>query len=82
MFIKYLVSGIDIIEAFPVGSVVKRVPADAGDTSSPLELGRSYMPGSNESCAPQLLSLCSAIREATAMRALALQQRVAPTHCN
>ena len=34
-----------------------------GDMSSSPALGRSYMPWSNKTCAPQLLSLCSRDRE-------------------
>ena len=35
------------IEGFPVGSVVKNLPANAGDTGSILDPGRSHMPWSN-----------------------------------
>ena len=48
-----------ILGDFPGGSVVKNLPASAGDTGSVPDLGRSRMPGSNYALAPQLLSLCS-----------------------
>ena len=35
------------IPGFPVGSVVKNLPANAGDTGSILDPGRSHMPWSN-----------------------------------
>ena len=40
-------------------SVVKNPPTKVGDTDSVSDLGRSYMPWSNEAPAPQLLSLYS-----------------------
>ena len=43
------------LEGFPGGSVVKNLPVSAGDTGSIW----SHMPRSSQSCAPQLLSLCS-----------------------
>ena len=48
---------------FSGGSMVKNLPANAGDTGSVLDLGRSHMPRSNWTCAPQLLSLCSRVQE-------------------
>ena len=45
--------------ASPGGSVVKNSPANAGDSGSIPDLGRSHMPRSNQACAPQLLNLCS-----------------------
>ena len=42
---------------FPSGSVVKNLPANAGDTGSIPGLGRSHMPLRNKACTPQLLSL-------------------------
>ena len=44
---------------FPGGSVVKNLPADAGDVGSIPDLGRSHMLQSNRAPVPQLLSLCS-----------------------
>ena len=49
------------------------LPANAGDTGSRPDLGRSHMPRSNWAREPQLLSLrvwslCSATREATIVR--------------
>ena len=44
-------------------TVVKNLPANAGDTGSIPDPGRSYMPQSHSACAPpQLLSLCSRAR--------------------
>ena len=75
---------------FPGGTVVKNLPASAGDTGSSPGPGRFHMPQSNEACAPQLLSLrattaeacapraCALQREATAMRSLRTTRRVAP----
>ena len=68
------------------GAVVKNPPANAGDMGSSPGPGRSHMPWSNETCAPQLLSLCSGAcepqllsprattTEARVPRACALQQ--------
>ena len=41
------------------GSVVKNLPANAGDTGSVPDQGRSHMLRSNKAHVPQLLSLCS-----------------------
>ena len=38
---------------FPGGAVVKNPPANAGDRGSIPGLGRSHMPRSNQTCAPQ-----------------------------
>ena len=38
------------------GSVVKNLPANAGDSGSIPDRGRSYMPQSNQTLMPQLLS--------------------------
>ena len=71
---------------FPGGTVVKNPPANVGDMGSSPGPGRSHMPWSNETCAPQLLSLCSGAcepqllsprattTEARVPRACALQQ--------
>ena len=58
---------------FPGGTVVKNLPANAGDTGSSPGLGRSHMLQSNWAREPQLLSLhiwslCSATREAATVR--------------
>ena len=53
---------------FPGGAVVENLPANAGDTGSSPGLGRSHMPWSNWAREPQLLSLCSATREAAIVR--------------
>ena len=52
-----------LLWGFPGGSVVKNLPANAGDTSSSPGLGRSHMPRSNKAQAPQLLSLHSRAHE-------------------
>ena len=54
---------------FPGGTVVKNLPANAGDTGSSPGLGGSHMPRSGWAREPQLLSLrvwslCSAAGEA------------------
>ena len=48
---------------FPGGSVVKNLPAIAGDAGLSPDPGRSHMPWSNKARAPQLLSLCLRARE-------------------
>ena len=75
---------------FPGGSVVKNLPANAGDMGLSPGLGRSHMPRSNQARAPQLLSLHSRAHvpqllslsatttEAHAPRAHALQQEKPP----
>ena len=60
-------------EGFPGGAVVENLPANAGDTGSSPDLGRSHMLWSNWAREPQLLSLrvwslCSATREAAIVR--------------
>ena len=45
--------------ASPGGSVVRNSPANAEDSGSIPDLGRSHTPRSNQVCAPQLLNLCS-----------------------
>ena len=52
-----------IIRDFPGSTVVKNLPANAGDTGSSPGLGRSHMPRSNSARAPQLLSLRSRAHE-------------------
>ena len=63
---------------FPGGSVVENLPANAGDTGSSPGLGRSHMPRSNWARAPQLLSLCSATREAAIVRGLRTAMKSGP----
>ena len=53
--------------------MVESLPANAGDTGSSPDPGRSHMPWSNSAREPQLLSLrvwslCSATREAAIVR--------------
>ena len=48
---------------FPGGSVVKNLPANAGDTGLIPGPGRSHVPWSNQAQVPQLLSLCSRAQE-------------------
>ena len=48
--------------------MVENLPANAGDMGSSPGLGRSHMPRSNWAREPQLLSLCSATREAAIVR--------------
>ena len=49
---------------FPGGTVVKNLPANAGDMGSSPGLGRSHMPRSKKAHAPQLLSPCATTTEA------------------
>ena len=75
---------------FPGGTVVKNLPANAGDKGSSPGPGSSHMPRNNEACAPQLLSLRSRAQkpqllsprapttEARAPRARAPQQEKPP----
>ena len=74
----------------PGGTVVKNLPANAGDTGLSPGLVRSHMLWSNWASAPQLLSLrskahepqlpslCATATEAHAPRARALQQEKPP----
>ena len=50
-------------QCFPGDSVVKNLPASAGDTGSIPNLVRSHMPQSDQVYAPQLLSLCAGAPE-------------------
>ena len=66
---------------FPGDSLVKNLPANAGDTGLIPGLGRSHMPHNNEARAPQLLSLRSRAWELKQMkpscsRVCALQQEM------
>ena len=64
-------------KGFPRGSVVKTTPASAGDTGLLPGLGRSHMPWSNETRAPQPLSPCAApqLLRLACPRACAPQQK-------
>ena len=44
-------------QGFPGGAVVENLPANAGDTGSSPDPGRSHMLQSSWACEPQLLSL-------------------------
>ena len=71
----------------PGGSVVKNLPANAGDTGSIPGPGRCHMPRGNEVCVPQPLGLCSGARcnwrvaplTATGEKACFPQQRLSTT---
>ena len=79
-----------MVQGFPGGTVVKNLPANAGDTGSSPGLRRSHMLQSNKArvpqllslrstaCEPQLLSPCATTTEAHAPRARALQQEKPP----
>ena len=67
-FLKNIMS-----KGFPGGAVVENLLANAGDTGSSPDLGRSHMPQSGWAREPQLLSLrvwslCSTTREAAIVR--------------
>ena len=51
------------LPGLPGDSVVKNLPANAGDADSILGLGRFHMPQSSQAHKPQLLSLCSRVQE-------------------
>ena len=68
---------------FPGGAMVENLPANAGDTGSNPDLGRSHMPRSNWAREPQLLSLrvwslCSATREAAIVRGPRIAMKSGP----
>ena len=68
---------------FPGGSVVKNLPAIAGDMGSIPDPRRSHMPWSDKARVPQLLSLCSRAHAPQRLkpvrpRARALQQEKPP----
>ena len=70
-------------QGFPGGAAVENLPANAGDTGSSPDLGRSHMPRSNWAREPQLLSLrvwslCSATKEATTVRGLCTAMKSGP----
>ena len=64
-------------QGFPGGSVVKSLPASAGDTGSVSGRERPHMPRSSWARAPQLLSLCA---EPTRPGAQASQQDETSSH--
>ena len=59
---------------FPGGTVVKNLPANAGDMGSSPGPGRSYMLWSNSARVPQVLSLHTTTTEAHVPRAHAPRQ--------
>ena len=68
---------------FPGGAVVENLPANAEDTGSSPDLGRSHMLRSNWAREPQLLSLhiwslSSTTREATTVRGLCTAMKSGP----
>ena len=77
---------------FPGGTVVKNLPANAGDAGSNPGPGRSHMLRNNKARAPQLLRLCSrayepqllspraTTTEAHMPRACALQREATAVH--
>ena len=68
----------ELIEGFPGVTVVENLPANAGDTGSSPGLGGSHMPWSNKAREPQLLSLCSATREAAIVRGPRIAMKSGP----
>ena len=54
-----ILSSKTLILGFPDGSGVQNLPANAGDTGSGPDLGKSHVPQSNEARVLQLLSLSS-----------------------
>ena len=71
---------------FPGGAVVKNPPATARDMGSSPGPGRSHMPWSNKTRAPQLLSPRATTTEAHTSRARLRNKRShrneKPMHCN
>ena len=59
--------------SFPGGTMVKNLPANAGDTGSSPGPGRSHMPWSNKAHAPQLLSLRFRAREPQLLKPACLE---------
>jgi len=51
-----------MFEGFSSGSVIKNLPASAGDSGLIPDPGESHMPQSNYAHAPQLLGLCCRAR--------------------
>ena len=69
---------------FPGSSVVKNLPANAGDTGSIPGQGGSHMPSSNEARVPQLLSRCSRAWELQLLKPRKLEPMLGNrrSHCN
>ena len=70
---------------FPGGTVLKNLPANAGDKRSSPGLGSSHMSRSNEARAPQLLSRHSRAREPQLLKPSACLEpmlRNKKSHCN
>ena len=65
--------------SLPGGSVVKNRPANAGDTGSVPNLGRSHVPQGNQACAAQLLNP-STLQPQLANRRGRCREK--PTRCN
>ena len=80
--LKYM--GLDFLG----GSVVKHLPANAGDTGSIPGLERSHVPRNNKACAPELLSPCTLEpvlcnrRSHCNEKLVPCISRAAPTRCN
>ena len=62
-----------IKKAFPDGSVVKNLPANAGDMGSSPDPGRSHVSWGNEARGPQVLSLSSRAQEPQRLSPCALE---------
>ena len=62
--------------------MVKNAPANAGDMGSILNPGRSHMPRSNYTHAPQLLGLCPRVWELQPLNVLEPLLRNRRRHCN
>ena len=58
---------------FPGGTVVKNLPANAGDTGSNPGPGRTHMPRNNKAHAQKLLSLHSRAREPQLLKPTCLE---------
>ena len=58
---------------FPGGAVVENPPSNAGDTGWSPGPGRSHMPRINKARMPQLLSLCSRVREPQLLKPACLE---------
>ena len=67
-----------LIRDFPGGAVVKNTSANAGGRCSTPGLGRSRMPWSNYTHAPQLLILHSRAHTPQLLKPVGLE----PVHCN
>ena len=74
----------DSCMGFPGDSVVKNLPANAGDMGSVPDLGRLDMPRSNKAHEPQPLSLCSRAWELQllSLRAVTADARAPQSPCS